>query len=71
MMSVHYYPKYFKRKGSFMKTWEIRYYLTENAYKTGCFAFKEIIKGDRSYVLNWAQQKLKSSQFKFYDLVEK
>ena len=55
-----------------MKTWEIKYYLTENAYKTGCFAFKEIIKGgDRSYVLNWAQQKLKSSQFKFYDLVEK
>ena len=54
-----------------MKTWEIRYYLTENAYKTGCCSFKEIIKGDRYYVLNWVQQKLKNSQFKFYDMVEK
>ena len=54
-----------------MKTWEIRYYLTEGAYKTGCPAFKETIKGDRNYAVNWAQQKIRNSQFKFYDLVEK
>lgn len=54
-----------------MKTWEIRYYLTEGAYKTGRPAFKEKIKGDRNYAVNWAQQKIRNSQFKFYDLVEK
>lgn len=54
-----------------MKTWEIRYYLTEGAYKTGCPAFKETIKGDRNYAVNWAQQKIRNSQFKFYDLIDK
>ena len=54
-----------------MKTWEIRYYLTEGAYKIGCPAFKETIKGDRNYAVNWAQQKIRNSQFKFYDLMEK
>ena len=27
-----------------MKTWEIRYYLTKGAYKTGCPEFKETKK---------------------------
>lgn len=54
-----------------MKTWEIRYYLTEGSDKTGCPAFKETIKGDRTYAVNWAQQKIRNSQFKFYDLIEK
>lgn len=51
--------------------WLIRYYLTENAYKTGCPAFSETIIGDRNYAVNWAQSKLRTSQFKFYDLTEK
>ena len=54
-----------------MKTWEIRYYLTEGAHRNGCPAFKETIKGDRNFAVNWAQQKLRNSQFKFYDLIEK
>jgi hypothetical protein len=53
------------------KQWLIRYYLTENAYKAGIPAFTETILGDRNFAINWAQNKLKSSQFKFYDLVEK
>lgn len=51
--------------------WEIRYYITENAYKTGCVAFKETITGDRNFVVNWAMNKIKHSQFKFYDIVQK
>ena len=51
--------------------WEIRYYLTENAYKSGIPAFKEVINGDRQYAINWAQRKIKSSNFKFYDMVQK
>ena len=35
-----------------MKTWEIRYYLTERAYKTGFPTFQETIKGDRSFAVN-------------------
>lgn len=50
---------------------EIRYYLTEGAYKTGVAAFKETMNCDRNYAVNWAQNKLKSSKFKFYDIVQK
>lgn len=50
--------------------WEIRYYLTETAYKSGAVAFKEMITGDRSYVINWAQNKIKHSNFKFYELIQ-
>ena len=53
------------------KQWLIRYYLTENAYKDGIQAFKETVGGYSNFVVNLAQNKLKNSQFKFYDLVEK
>lgn len=53
------------------KKWLIRYYLNEGAYKTGSPAFTETIIGERNYVVNWAQSKLKACQFKFYDLIEK
>lgn len=50
---------------------EIRYYLTEGAYKCGTVAFKETITGSKEYAINWAMNKLKHSQFKFYDIVQK
>ena len=53
------------------KQWLIRYYLNEGTYKTGSPAFTETVIGNRNYVVNWAQNKLKTSQFKFYDLIEK
>lgn len=67
------YNSYTKSKGDVImaKQWLIRYCLTENAYKAGIPAFTETIGGDRNFAVNWAQNKLKSSQFKFYDLVEK
>ena len=51
--------------------WEIRYYLTESSFKTGVAAYKEVISGDRNFVITWAQNKLKHSQFKFYDMIQK
>lgn len=51
--------------------WEIKYYINETAYKSGNAAFKETINGDRQYAINWAQRKIKSSNFKFYDMVQK
>lgn len=48
--------------------WEIKYNLTENACKTGICAYKETINGDKHYVETWAQNKIKHSNFKFYDL---
>lgn len=51
--------------------WEVRYYLTETAYKSGIPAYKETLNGDRNYVINWAQNKVKHSNFKFYDIVQK
>lgn len=51
--------------------WEIRYYLTETAYKSGVVAYKETITGDRNYAVNWANNKIKYSNFKFFDIVQK
>ena len=52
-------------------TWEIRYYLTESAYKCGVVAYKETIKGNRNFAISWAQGKVKCSNYKFFDLVQK
>lgn len=54
-----------------MKQWIIRYYLTDASYRIGAPAFTETINGDRNFAVNWAQNKLRYSQFKYYDLVEK
>lgn len=54
-----------------MKTWIIKYYLTEVAFKSGVAAFTETIKGDRNYAVNWAQNKIRHSNFKFFDIQEK
>ena len=51
--------------------WEIRYYLTETVYKSGVVAYKETITGDRNYAVNWANNKIKHSNFKFFDIVQK
>lgn len=53
-----------------MKKWIIRYYLSEGAFRTGCPSFTETIMGDRTTVINWAQNKLRYSQFKFFDFIE-
>jgi len=50
---------------------EIKYYLTETAKKSGAPAFKEVVQGDKRYVENWAQNKLKHSNFKFFELTKK
>ena len=49
----------------------IRYYPTEIAYKNGIAAFKEVITSDRNFAVNWAMNKVKHSNFKFYDMVHK
>ena len=54
-----------------MKTFVIKYYLTEAAFRIGNAAFTETIKGDRNFVVTWAQNKIKYSNFKFFDIEEK
>lgn len=56
--------------GDFMK-FEIKYYLTETAYKSGVAAFKETINGTKEYANKWAENKLKSSKFVKFDIVQK
>lgn len=51
--------------------WEIKYYLNENAKRSGIAAFKETIQGDRRYAENWAQNKIKHSNFVAFDLIQK
>ncbi len=53
------------------KIWLIKYFFTEDAYKFGDPAFTETINGSLNFALNWAQYKLKISQFKFYDILKK
>lgn len=56
--------------GKCMK-WEIRYYLDDNAKRTKIAAYKETVQGDRHYAENWAQNKLRHSNFKAFDLEQK
>lgn len=51
--------------------WKIRYYLTETTFKSGVVAYKEVINGNRNFAVNWVQNKIKHSNFKFYNLVQK
>lgn len=48
--------------------WKINYYITESSFRSGAPAFYETISGDRNFVVNWAQNKIKHSQFKFFDI---
>ncbi len=48
--------------------WKINYYITESSFRSGVSAFYETINGDRNFVTNWAQNKIKHSQFKFFDI---
>ena len=58
-------------KGNKFMKWEIRYYVDERHYKLGIVAFKEIVYGDRNYVISYAQRKVNSSSYKYYDFVQK
>ena len=54
-----------------MKTFIIRYYHTETQYRGGVPAFTETFRGYRNVAINWAQNRMRSSNFKFYDIQEK
>lgn len=49
--------------------WLINYYLNENSYRAGIVAMSETINGDRFVAVNWASNKTRYSQFKFYDII--
>lgn len=51
--------------------WVIKYYITESSYRAGIPAFKEEISGDRNFVINWAQNKIRNSNFKYFDIEQK
>ena len=48
--------------------WKIKYYLTEVAFRSGVAAFTETLGGSREFAVNWAQNKIKTSNFKFFDI---
>lgn len=50
---------------------EIKYYLTDGAYKSGIPAFKETINATKEYATKWAQNKCKSSKFVKFDIIQK
>lgn len=53
-----------------MKKRIIRYYLNETAFRSGCPAYTETIRGDRSFVVSIAQNRIRHSNFQFYDFQE-
>ena len=65
------YFAYQQKEYCIIKTFIIKYYLTETAYRCGVPAFTETYRGDRNSVVNWAQNKVRTSNFKFYDIQEK
>lgn len=54
-----------------MKTFIIKYYLNEWAYRSGIPAYTETITCDRYTAVNMAQNRIKTSNYKFYDIQEK
>ncbi len=50
---------------------EIRFYLTEGAYRSGVVAFKETINCTKEYANKWAESKLKNSKFVKFDIIQK
>ena len=64
------YFVYQQKEDYIMKTFIIMYYLTEVAYRSGVPAFTETFRGDRNTAVNWAQNKVRTSNFKFYDIHE-
>lgn len=50
---------------------EVKYYLNDNAKHTGIAAYKETINGDRHFVEEWAKNKLRTTNFVAYDLIER
>lgn len=51
--------------------WEIRYYVSEACYKNGTPIYTEIIEGTRDFAITWIQKKLKTTNYKYYDLIQK
>lgn len=49
---------------------EIRYYLNEGAYNLGIPSFSEVIDSDRMYAVNWAESRINSTEYKYYDIKE-
>ena len=50
---------------------EIKYYLSEQAKRSGVVAYKEVIGGDKNYAENWAKNKLRSLKFVAFDITQK
>ncbi|MBO5046530.1 MAG: hypothetical protein J6C93_06630 [Clostridia bacterium] len=53
-----------------MKTYLIKYYTTESAYRMGLSSYQERVTGERTFVYKWAQNKLSHSQFSYFEIVE-
>ncbi len=49
--------------------WEIRYYMNEFTYQIGAVAFKETMTGDRNFVVNYAQNRVRGSFYKFFEII--
>ena len=47
---------------------KINFYLNETAFKSGVVQHSEILTCDRNFAVNWAQQKIRTTNFKFYDI---
>ncbi len=50
--------------------WEIRYYITESAFRVGIAAYKEIITGSRESAVRWAENKIQHSNFVRFELIQ-
>ena len=54
-----------------MDKWEIKYYLTEVSLRSKVPAHKEVISGTKDYAEKWAQNRIKHTNFKYYEITKK
>ena len=51
--------------------WEIKYYLTETAFRSGVVSHRETITGDRQAAVHLAEIRIRTGSFKYYELEQK
>ena len=51
--------------------WEIRYYISEAAFRSGSVSHRETIMGDRQAAIHLAETRIRNGSFKYFEIEQK
>ena len=50
--------------------WEIRYFITESAYRAEISAYTDTFTGNRESAIRWSEQRIAHSNFVRFELIQ-